>query len=152
MLKQPTYRWVFLSHNWNFPPLRLNILMFFVQGSINFHEFVNVKSSSFRHLKSQYLQTTNLRIFTNRRINGLFSLLSQTVKSPSCFLKGYSKVLVLSRVYTNKHLSWSVENPVATTELTVYQTLVPEFDNRGVKLIVLAPDTIEAHNEWIKEI
>jgi alkyl hydroperoxide reductase subunit AhpC len=44
------------------------------------------------------------------------------------------------------------QNPVSTTELTVYQTLVPEFDARGVKLIVLAPNTIEAHNEWIKEI
>jgi len=44
------------------------------------------------------------------------------------------------------------QNPVSTTELTVYQTLVPEFDNRGVKLIVLAPDTTKTNKEWIKEI
>ena len=46
----------------------------------------------------------------------------------------------------------SAENPVSTTELTVYQTLVPEFDNRGVKLIVLAPDTTKVNSEWVKEI
>jgi alkyl hydroperoxide reductase subunit AhpC len=44
------------------------------------------------------------------------------------------------------------QNPVSTTELTVYQTMVSEFDMRDVKLIVLAPNTIEAHRAWVNEI
>jgi alkyl hydroperoxide reductase subunit AhpC len=44
------------------------------------------------------------------------------------------------------------QNPVSTTELTVYQTLVPEFDSRDVKLVVLAPNTIDAHRAWVEEI
>ena len=87
--------------------------------------------------------TTNLRILAHGRINGSSSFLSRTVKCRSPFPNGLS---------ANWLLSWTAENPVSTTELTVYQTLVPEFDNRGVKLIVLAPNTTEAHNEWIKEI
>ncbi|KAG8529136.1 uncharacterized protein KY384_005771 [Bacidia gigantensis] len=44
------------------------------------------------------------------------------------------------------------ENPVSTTELTVYQSIIDSFDERDVKLIVLAPNSIDAHKKWVQEI
>lgn len=43
-------------------------------------------------------------------------------------------------------------NPVSTTELAYFQYLVSEFDKRNVKLIALAPDTVDNHEKWSKDI
>jgi len=43
-------------------------------------------------------------------------------------------------------------NPVSTTELVFFQKVQSEFSVRGVKLIAIAPGTIEAHQAWYKEI
>lgn len=40
--------------------------------------------------------------------------------------------------------------PVCTTELGRLAQLKPEFDRRGVKLIALSCDDVEAHKGWIK--
>ncbi|MDZ7787113.1 MAG: peroxiredoxin [Halofilum sp. (in: g-proteobacteria)] len=42
--------------------------------------------------------------------------------------------------------------PVCTTELGSTSHLKPEFDKRGVKLIVVSVDSVEDHREWIKDI
>jgi len=44
------------------------------------------------------------------------------------------------------------DNSVSTTELAYFQFLVEEFDKRNVKLIALAPGTVEAHKAWSDEI
>ncbi|KAL9115318.1 MAG: hypothetical protein Q9227_000639 [Pyrenula ochraceoflavens] len=42
--------------------------------------------------------------------------------------------------------------PVCTTELGAFAKLEPEFTKRGVKLIGLSANTIDRHDEWIKDI
>ncbi|MEM6463271.1 MAG: peroxiredoxin [Pseudomonadota bacterium] len=42
--------------------------------------------------------------------------------------------------------------PVCTTELGVMARMKPEFDRRGVKLIGLSIDPVEAHERWVKDI
>ncbi|KAF8247285.1 thioredoxin-like protein [Wilcoxina mikolae CBS 423.85] len=44
------------------------------------------------------------------------------------------------------------KNPVSSTELAIFQALLPEFNKRKVKLLALIPDTTEARHAWIKEI
>ncbi|KAF8243028.1 mitochondrial peroxiredoxin PRX1 [Wilcoxina mikolae CBS 423.85] len=42
--------------------------------------------------------------------------------------------------------------PVCTTELGAFAKLEPEFTKRNVKMIGLSANTIESHDEWIKDI
>ena len=42
--------------------------------------------------------------------------------------------------------------PVCTTELGATARLQPEFDRRGVKLIVVSVDPVEDHRTWIDDI
>lgn len=42
--------------------------------------------------------------------------------------------------------------PVCTTELGRVEQLVPEFHQRGFKLIALSCDTVEHHQGWIEDI
>jgi len=42
--------------------------------------------------------------------------------------------------------------PVCTTELGKAQTLVPEFQKRGVKMVALSCDGVESHKAWINDI
>ncbi len=42
--------------------------------------------------------------------------------------------------------------PVCTTELGYTARLKPEFDKRGVKVIGLSCDVIDAHHKWAKDI
>ena len=42
--------------------------------------------------------------------------------------------------------------PVCTTELGVLATLAPEFERRGVRVMGLSVDTLDAHREWSKDI
>jgi thioredoxin-dependent peroxiredoxin len=42
--------------------------------------------------------------------------------------------------------------PVCTTELGVLATLAPEFERRGVRVMGLSVDSLEAHREWSKDI
>lgn len=42
--------------------------------------------------------------------------------------------------------------PVCTTELGLLATLTPEFDRRGVRVIGLSVDDLDAHREWSKDI
>jgi len=42
--------------------------------------------------------------------------------------------------------------PVCTTELSMVQKLVPEFEKRKVKLIALSIDSLEHHKGWIDDI
>lgn len=42
--------------------------------------------------------------------------------------------------------------PVCTTELGYMAGLKPEFDKRNTKLIGLSCDSVEDHNEWVKDI
>ncbi|MCC7180300.1 MAG: peroxiredoxin [Acidobacteria bacterium] len=42
--------------------------------------------------------------------------------------------------------------PVCTTELGLLATLRPEFDRRGVRVIGLSVDDLDAHREWSKDI
>ncbi len=42
--------------------------------------------------------------------------------------------------------------PVCTTELGLLATLVPEFERRGVRLMGLSVDGLDAHREWSKDI
>ena len=42
--------------------------------------------------------------------------------------------------------------PVCTTELGATARLQPEFDRRGVKLIVVSVDPVEDHRAWIDDI
>ena len=42
--------------------------------------------------------------------------------------------------------------PVCTTELGGINKLEPQFRQRGVKLIGLSVDTVEHHNEWLKDV
>jgi len=42
--------------------------------------------------------------------------------------------------------------PVCTTELGRVAQLMPEFTRRGVKLIALSCDGVDAHHGWIKDI
>jgi thioredoxin-dependent peroxiredoxin len=42
--------------------------------------------------------------------------------------------------------------PVCTTELGRLATLVPEFERRGVRVMGLSVDSLDAHREWSKDI
>jgi alkyl hydroperoxide reductase subunit AhpC len=42
--------------------------------------------------------------------------------------------------------------PVCTTELGVLAMLAPEFERRGVRVMGLSVDSLEAHREWSKDI
>jgi thioredoxin-dependent peroxiredoxin len=42
--------------------------------------------------------------------------------------------------------------PVCTTELGVLATLAPEFERRGVRVMGLSVDSLDAHREWSKDI
>jgi alkyl hydroperoxide reductase subunit AhpC len=42
--------------------------------------------------------------------------------------------------------------PVCTTELGYTAKLKPEFDKRGVKVIGLSCDSVDAHDQWSKDI
>jgi 1-Cys peroxiredoxin 6 len=42
--------------------------------------------------------------------------------------------------------------PVCTTELSEIAKLQGEFDNRGMKLMALSCDSVESHNEWVKDL
>ncbi len=42
--------------------------------------------------------------------------------------------------------------PVCTTELGLLASLEPAFDRRGVRLIGLSVDGLDAHHEWAKDI
>ncbi len=42
--------------------------------------------------------------------------------------------------------------PVCTTELGILAQLKPEFDRRGVRLMGLSVDGLDAHREWSKDI
>ena len=42
--------------------------------------------------------------------------------------------------------------PVCTTELGVLATLAPEFERRGVRVMGLSVDSLDAHREWAKDI
>jgi alkyl hydroperoxide reductase subunit AhpC len=42
--------------------------------------------------------------------------------------------------------------PVCTTELGLLATLAPEFERRGVRVIGLSVDSLDAHREWSKDI
>ena len=42
--------------------------------------------------------------------------------------------------------------PVCTTELGLLAALKPEFDRRGVRLMGLSVDGLDAHREWSKDI
>lgn len=42
--------------------------------------------------------------------------------------------------------------PVCTTELGAFAKLEPEFARRNTKLIGLSADSIESHEEWVKDI
>ena len=42
--------------------------------------------------------------------------------------------------------------PVCTTELGLLAMLAPEFQRRGVRVIGLSVDSLEAHREWSKDI
>jgi alkyl hydroperoxide reductase subunit AhpC len=42
--------------------------------------------------------------------------------------------------------------PVCTTELGLLATLAPEFERRGVIVIGLSVDSLDAHREWSKDI
>nr|ACE76885.1 peroxiredoxin VI [Laternula elliptica] len=42
--------------------------------------------------------------------------------------------------------------PVCTTELSKANSLAPEFEKRGVKMIALSIDKVEDHKGWIKDI
>ncbi len=42
--------------------------------------------------------------------------------------------------------------PVCTTELGMVAKLKPEFEKRGVKIIALSADSLEAHKGWITDI
>ncbi len=42
--------------------------------------------------------------------------------------------------------------PVCTTELGYAARLKPEFDKRGVKIIGLSVDPLEAHERWAADI
>lgn len=42
--------------------------------------------------------------------------------------------------------------PVCTTELGTLARMKGEFDKRGVKIAAISVDTLEEHNEWIKDI
>jgi thioredoxin-dependent peroxiredoxin len=42
--------------------------------------------------------------------------------------------------------------PVCTTELGMLATLAPEFERRGVRVMGLSVDSLEAHREWSKDI
>lgn len=42
--------------------------------------------------------------------------------------------------------------PVCTSELGCLVTLIPEFNDRGVKLIALSCDAVETHKEWMADI
>ena len=43
-------------------------------------------------------------------------------------------------------------HPGWTTELGVLATLAPEFERRGVRVIGLSVDSLDAHREWSKDI
>ena len=42
--------------------------------------------------------------------------------------------------------------PVCTTELGVLAKLAPEFERRGVRVMGLSVDSLDAHREWSKDI
>ncbi|XP_067001488.1 peroxiredoxin-6 [Anabrus simplex] len=42
--------------------------------------------------------------------------------------------------------------PVCTTELSRVASLVPQFEERGVKVIALSCDSVESHQKWIDDI
>jgi len=42
--------------------------------------------------------------------------------------------------------------PVCTTELSMAQRLAPDFQKRGVKMIALSVDEVDAHKGWIGDI
>lgn len=42
--------------------------------------------------------------------------------------------------------------PVCTTELGIVAKMKPEFDKRNCKVIALSVDSVEDHNNWIKDI
>jgi alkyl hydroperoxide reductase subunit AhpC len=42
--------------------------------------------------------------------------------------------------------------PVCTTELGLLATLAPEFERRGVRVLGLSVDSLDAHREWSKDI
>ena len=42
--------------------------------------------------------------------------------------------------------------PVCTTELGLLAQLAPEFERRGVRVIGLSVDSLDAHREWSKDI
>jgi len=42
--------------------------------------------------------------------------------------------------------------PVCTTELGLLATLAPEFERRGVRVMGLSVDSLDAHREWSKDI
>eukprot|EP01138_Halocafeteria_seosinensis_P016333 gb/GECG01016664.1/.p1 GENE.gb/GECG01016664.1/~~gb/GECG01016664.1/.p1 ORF type:complete len:219 (+),score=30.95 gb/GECG01016664.1/:1-657(+) len=42
--------------------------------------------------------------------------------------------------------------PVCTTELSEMAKRQDEFDKRGMKLMAISCDTVESHNEWIKDL
>jgi alkyl hydroperoxide reductase subunit AhpC len=42
--------------------------------------------------------------------------------------------------------------PVCTTELGVLASLAPEFERRGVRVLGLSVDGLDAHREWSKDI
>jgi 1-Cys peroxiredoxin 6 len=42
--------------------------------------------------------------------------------------------------------------PVCSTELGCLQTLIPKFEQRGVKLVALSCDSVESHKLFIEDI
>ena len=42
--------------------------------------------------------------------------------------------------------------PVCTTELGLLASLAPDFERRGVRVIGLSVDGLDAHREWSKDI
>jgi glutaredoxin/glutathione-dependent peroxiredoxin len=73
---------------------------------------------------------------------------ANTTKGPICFHE-----------WINKHQKWVVLfshpadfTPVCTTELGQAAKLKADFDKRGVELLALSVDHLEAHHSWIKDI
>ena len=75
------------------------------------------------------------------------------------FTANTTKGTICFHEWINKHQKWVVLfshpadfTPVCTTELGQAAKLKADFDKRGVELLALSVDSLEAHHSWIKDI